>query len=245
MMRNTHDSENKNAEQAEGTLSLRPVAFMRSDFGTKFGLPRQSGLVEELYGCVVFEKEFSDPAAFRGLEGFSHIWLLWGFSEAVRGDWSPTVRPPRLGGNTRLGVFGTRSPFRPNPIGLSCVRLRAVRQEAGRILLDVAGADLMNGTPIYDVKPYLPLTDCRPDAASGFAGEVAGDRLTVTVPDALLERLPEDRRAPLCAVLRGDPRPSYQHTPDRIYGFSYAGFEVRFRVDDALGELTVVSIDAP
>ncbi len=220
-------------------MELTPIAHIRSDFSEKFGIPRQSGLVEELTAAVVFEPEYRDPSAFRGLEGFSHLWLIWEFSRS-RG-WSPTVRPPRLGGNKRLGVFATRSPFRPNPIGLSCVRLVEVRQDRalGPVLV-VAGADLMDGTPIYDVKPYLPYADCKPDAVGGFAAQPKGADLTVDCPPALLDRVPEDKRSALLAVLAQDPRPQYQDDPARVYGMAFAGLEVKFRV--AGERLTVTEI---
>ena len=220
-------------------MELTPIAHIRSDFSEKFGIPRQSGLVEELTAAVVFEPEYRDPSAFRGLEGFSHLWLIWEFSRS-RG-WSPTVRPPRLGGNKRLGVFATRSPFRPNPLGLSCVRLVEVRQDRalGPVLV-VAGADLMDGTPIYDVKPYLPYADCKPDAVGGFAAQPKGADLTVECPPAMLDRVPEDKRAALLAVLAQDPRPQYQDDPERVYGMAFAGLEVKFRV--AGERLTVTEI---
>ena len=214
------------------TSELKLIARIRSDFSEKFGIPRQSGLVEELKAAVVFEPEFRNPDALRGLEDFSHIWLIWQFSKAVREDWSPTVRPPRLGGNTRMGVFATRSPFRPNPIGLSCVRLERIElhPELGPVL-HVAGADLMDGTPIYDIKPYLPYADCKPDAAGGFANQPKEATLSVDCPPALLDLLSADRRSALLAVLAQDPRPSYQEDPRRVYGLSFAGFNVRFCVD--------------
>ncbi len=220
-------------------MELTPIAHIRSDFSEKFGIPRQSGLVEELTAAVVFEPEYRDPSAFRGLEGFSHLWLIWEFSRS-RG-WSPTVRPPRLGGNKRLGVFATRSPFRPNPLGLSCVRLVEVRQDRalGPVLV-VAGADLMDGTPIYDVKPYLPYADCKPDAVGGFAAQPKGADLTVECPPAVLDRVPEDKRAALLAVLAQDPRPQYQDDPERVYGMAFAGLEVKFQV--AGERLTVTEI---
>ena len=220
-------------------MELTPIAYIRSDFSEKFGIPRQSGLVEELTAAVVFEPEYRDPSAFRGMEGFSHLWLIWEFSRS-RG-WSPTVRPPRLGGNKRLGVFATRSPFRPNPLGLSCVRLVEVRQDRalGPVLV-VAGADLMDGTPIYDVKPYLPYADCKPDAVGGFAAQPKGADLTVECPPALLDRVPEDKRSALLAVLAQDPRPQYQDDPERVYGMAFAGLEVKFRV--AGERLTVTEI---
>ena len=215
-------------------MDIQPIAHIHSDFSEKFGIPRQSGLVEELTATVVFEPAYRDPSALRGLEGFSHLWLIWEFSRS-RG-WSPTVRPPRLGGNVRLGVFATRSPFRPNPLGLSCVRLVEVRQDRalGPVLV-VAGADLLDGTPIYDIKPYLPYADCRPEAVGGFAARPKGADLEVECPPELLEAVPADKRAGLLAVLAQDPRPQYQDDPDRVYGMAFAGMEVKFRVaGDAL-----------
>lgn len=223
-------------------MDITPIARIRSDFSEKFGIPRQSGLVEELTATVVFEPPYRDPSALRGLEGFSHIWLIWEFSKARRAGWSPTVRPPRLGGNRRLGVFATRSPFRPNPLGLSCVRLLAVRQDQdlGPVLL-VAGADLMDGTPIYDVKPYLPYADCKPEATGGFASQPKGADLTVDCPAELLEAVPEAKRSALLAVLAQDPRPQYQDDSARVYGMAFAGAEVKFRVDGDI--LTVLEIE--
>lgn len=222
-------------------MEIIPIAHIRSDFSEKFGIPRQSGLVEELTADVVFTPEFREPAALRGIDGFSHLWLIWEFSKARREGWSPTVRPPRLGGNARLGVFATRSPFRPNPIGLSCVRLLEVRQDrALGPVLTVAGADLMDGTPIYDIKPYLPYADCKPDAAGGFASQPKEASLEVNCPPALLARVPEEKRPALLAVLAQDPRPQYQNDPARIYGMSFAGLEVRFQV--AEGRLMVTEI---
>ena len=210
---------------------MKTVARIRSDFSDKFGIPRQSGLVDELKATIVFEPEFRNLDALRGLEGFSHLWLIWQFSKAVRSDWSPTVRPPRLGGNERMGVFATRSPFRPNPIGLSCVRLERVElhPELGPVI-HVAGADLMDGTPIYDIKPYLPYADCKPEAQGGFASQPKEPSLQVDCPDRLLAQLPADRREALLGVLAQDPRPSYQNDPERVYGFGFAGFNVRFSV---------------
>ena len=219
--------------------TVKVIARIRSDFQTKFGVPRQSGLVEALRAEIIFEPEFRNPDALRGIEGFSHLWLIWQFSAAVREDWSPTVRPPRLGGNVRMGVFATRSPFRPNPIGLSCVRLEGVEQRTDGPVLIVSGADLMDGTPIYDIKPYLPYADCKADAAGGFAPQRA-EELAVEFPPELLARVPEDKRAALTGVLAQDPRPHYQSDPARIYGMSFAGMEVRFRVAD--GVLTVVEL---
>ena len=222
-------------------MDVQPIAHICSDFSEKFGIPRQSGLVEELTATVVFEPAYRDPSALRGLEGFSHLWLIWEFSQARRESWSPTVRPPRLGGNVRLGVFATRSPFRPNPLGLSCVRLLEIRQdrEQGPVLV-VAGADLMDGTPIYDVKPYLPYADCKPDAVGGFAARPKEADLAVDCSPALLDRVPEDKRAALLAVLAQDPRPQYQDDPNRVYGMAFAGLEVKFQV--AGERLTVTEI---
>ena len=213
-------------------IPMHIIARIRSDFPTKFGIPRQSGLVEDLRATVVFEPEYRNPDALRGLEEFSHLWLIWQFSQAVRENWSPTVRPPRLGGNTRMGVFATRSPFRPNPIGLSCVRLVGMEKdpELGHVLV-VAGADLMDGTPILDIKPYLPYADSHPEALGGFTGNVGGKVLEVDFPPELLDQVPEDKREALIGVLSRDPRPSYQHDPERVYGMAFAGLEVRFSVD--------------
>ena len=212
-------------------IPLRIIAHIHSDFPTKFGIPRQSGLIHELKAAVVFEPEYRNPDALRGLEGYTHIWLIWQFSETARQGWSPTVRPPRLGGNTRMGVFASRSPFRPNPVGLSSVRLERIElQSPFGPILHVAGADLMDNTPIYDIKPYLPYVDSHPDAAGGFALQSHEGFLQVNVPSGLLERIPPDRRDALLAVLAQDPRPAYQNTPDRVYGMEYAGFEMRFTV---------------
>jgi tRNA-Thr(GGU) m(6)t(6)A37 methyltransferase TsaA len=222
---------------------MKIVARIHSDFPTKFGIPRQAGLVKELRATVVFEPEYRDPEALRGIEGFSHLWLIWQFSKAVREDWSPTVRPPRLGGNTRMGVFATRSPFRPNAIGLSCVELIGVREtkEYGTVL-EVAGADLMDGTPIFDIKPYAPYADCHPEARGGFT-ETAGDfLLNVEFPSDLLERIRPDRRDALMGVLSHDPRPSYQRDPERVYGMSFGGYNVRFQVREET--LTVIEVTA-
>lgn len=224
-------------------IPLRIIAHIHSDFPTKFGIPRQSGLIHELKAAVVFEPEYRNPDALRGLEGYTHIWLIWQFSETARQGWSPTVRPPRLGGNTRMGVFASRSPFRPNPIGLSSVRLERIElQSPFGPILHVAGADLMDNTPIYDIKPYLPYVDSHPDAAGGFALQSHEGFLQVNVPSGLLERIPPDRRDALLAVLAQDPRPAYQNTPDRVYGMEYAGFEIRFTVSGHT--LTVCEITA-
>ena len=221
---------------------MEPIAHIRTEFAEKFGIPRQAGLVPGLRGRVVFTPEYRNPDALRGLEGFSHIWLIWEFSEAKQARWSPTVRPPRLGGNTRVGVFATRSPFRPNPIGLSCVKLEAVTAdpELGPVL-EVSGADLMDGTPILDVKPYLPYCDCRPEATSGFTGAQPMEALEVHCPPSLLERIPEREREALLGVLAQDPRPRYQDDPERVYGMRFAGRNVRFRVRD--GTLYVCDVE--
>lgn len=224
------------------TAQVKIVAHIRSDFQQKFGIPRQSGLVDALEADIIFTPEFRDPEALRGLEGFSHLWLIWEFSQARRAKWSPTVRPPRLGGNQRMGVFATRSPFRPNPMGLSCVKLKEVRLHTpDGPVIRVAGADLLDGTPIYDIKPYLPYADCKPEAVGGFASAPKEATLTVTLPPELEERVPEAKRAALRGVLAQDPRPSYQDDPERVYGMGFAGLDVRFRV--AGGRLTVVEVN--
>lgn len=222
------------------TYTLRPIAHMKSDFPEKFGIPRQAGVVPELESVVVFEPEYRDPEALRGIEGFSHLWLIWQFSESVTDTFSPTVRPPRLGGNVRMGVFATRSPFRPNSLGLSCVELVRVesRPGLGTVLL-VRGADLMDGTPIFDVKPYIPYADARPEARSGFATD-AGTTLAVRISDALLVKIPEGKRDALRGVLANDPRPRYQRDPERVYAMDFANLTVRFSVAD--GVLTVTEI---
>ena len=220
---------------------MKIIARIHTPFDTKFGIPRQSGVAAEVKGEIVFEPEYREPEAVRGLEGFSHIWLIWCFSESVTDKWSPTVRPPRLGGNTRMGVFATRSPFRPNAIGLSSVRLERVDLHTpdGPVIV-VSGIDLMNGTPILDIKPYIPYADCHPDAAEGFTGQTQFHRLQVEFPPQLLARVPAADRDGLTGVLASDPRPSYQHDPQRVYGMEFAGLEVHFTVDGAL--LTVRDI---
>ena len=223
-------------------VTIKPIAHMRSDFATKFGIPRQSGLVEELRSTIIFEPGFRDPEALRGIEGFSHLWIIWQFSEAVRQGWSPTVRPPRLGGNTRMGVFATRSPFRPNNLGLSCVKLLGLEQtkEHGTVI-HVGGADLMDGTPIFDIKPYIPYADSHPDALGGFTDTAGEFLLEVDFPAELLALLPESKRAAALGVLSHDPRPSYQRKPDRVYGLTFAGFDIRFTVRD--DTLTVMEVN--
>ncbi|MDY5972971.1 MAG: tRNA (N6-threonylcarbamoyladenosine(37)-N6)-methyltransferase TrmO [Butyricicoccus sp.] len=222
------------------TVPVRIIARIHSDFPTKFGIPRQSGLAE-VRSTIIFEPEYRNPDALRGLEGYTHLWLIWQFSEAVRDGWSPTVRPPRLGGNTRMGVFATRSPFRPNPIGLSSVRIDGIDLHTpDGPLIHVTGADLMDGTPIYDIKPYLAYTDSHPEAAGGFALQTREGVLSVDFPAELLAVIPEDRRDGLIAVLAQDPRPQYQNDPERVYGMAFAGFDVQFRVAD--GRLTVCAV---
>lgn len=221
--------------------TIRPIAHIHSDFATKFGIPRQAGIVEALESILVFEPEFRDAEALRGIEGFSHLWLIWQFSENVRAGFSPTVRPPRLGGNERMGVFATRSPFRPNALGLSCVKLLAVEhtQKHGAVLR-LAGADLMDGTPVYDVKPYVPYADCHPEALSGFAAD-PGNTLAVAFNAGLEEKVPTDKLSALKGVLANDPRPRYQKDPQRVYAMEFAGLEVKFSVDG--DKLTVCEIN--
>ena len=216
-------------------LKMKTIAHIHSEFPTKFGVPRQSGIIESLKATIVFEPQYRSPDAFRGLEDFSHIWLIWEFSEAVRDDWSPTVRPPRLGGNTRKGVFATRSPFRPNAIGLSSVKLDKIEidPKLGPVL-HVSGADLMDGTPIFDIKPYIAYTDSHPEAISGFATRPAEYLLEVDFPTALLEQVPETQRKSLIEVLAHDPRPQYQNNPERIYGMAFGAVDVKFRVEETI-----------
>ena len=233
----------KNAMDNKETFAIRPIARYEGDLPDKFGLPRQAGLVEALEGRVVFLPPYRREEALRGLEGFSHIWLIWQFDRALREDWSPTVRPPRLGGNRRLGVFATRSPFRPNGLGLSCVRLLGLERDGERgTVLRVAGADLADGTPIFDVKPYLPYADAHPEALSGFAPE-PGAALGVRYAPGTAERLPADKRAALTGILANDPRPRYQQDAARVYALSFAGCTVRFSVDG--DTLTVTAIETP
>ena len=222
-------------------VQINVIARMRSDFPTKFGIPRQPHLVQELRSTIVFEPEYRNADALRGLEGFSHLWIIWQFSEAVRSGWSPTVRPPRLGGNTRMGVFATRSPFRPNNLGLSCVKLLGMEmtKDLGPVI-HVSGADLMDGTPIFDIKPYIPYADSHPDALGGFTDTAGEFLLDVQFPPALLELLPESKRAAAVGVLSHDPRPSYQRKPGRVYGLPFAGFDIRFTVEGE--KLTVCEV---
>lgn len=225
------------------TQALHTIARIHNDFSSKFAIPRQSGLAGEVSSLIIFEPEFRQQEAVRGLEQFSHIWLLWGFSMNKPRPWTPTVRPPRLGGNMRMGVFATRSPYRPNPIGLSCVRLDKLETTTDNgIVLHVSGADLMDGSPIYDIKPYLPYTDSHPEACGGFADAHKNDTLQVEIPEHLLHKLPAEKSDALLQILAGDPRPAYQHDPKRIYSFEYAGFHIRFQVQN--DTLTVCEISA-
>ncbi len=220
---------------------IKPIAHIKSDFSEKFGIPRQSGLVGSLTSKIIFESEYAIADAVRGLEEYSHLWIIWQFSKAVRSEWSPTVRPPRLGGNTRVGVFGTRSPFRPNPIGLSAVKIEKIETDdvLGPVIT-VSGADLLDGTPIYDIKPYLPYADCIQEATNGFTGRFSEKTLTVECEKSLLETVSEDKREALIGVLSLDPRPSYHNNPERIYGMNFADVEVKFRTDGVT--LTVIDI---
>ena len=223
-------------------VTIKVIARMKSDFPTKFGIPRQSGLVNELRSTIIFEPEFRNADALRGIEGYSHLWLIWQFSEAVRTQWTPTVRPPRLGGNTRMGVFATRSPFRPNSLGLSSVQLLGVEETAQYgTVIHVAGADLMDGTPIFDIKPYIPYGDSHPEATGGFTDAADDFLLKVDFPAHLLDKLPANKQNAAIGVLSHDPRPSYQRSPDRIYGLSFAGYDIRFRVQD--NHLTVLELN--
>ena len=224
------------------TCPVKIIGHIRTDFASKFGVPRQSGIVEALEARIEFEKEFAQPEAFRGLEGFSHLWIIWQFSEAVRGTWSATVRPPRLGGNTRVGVFATRSPFRPNAIGLSSVKIKKIELETPKgPVIYVSGADLMDGTPILDIKPYLAYADSHPEAVDGFAGQVVYRKVAVDFPEELLEKVPEEKRQGMLGVLAENPAPHYQNDPERVYGFGFAGREIKFRIRDNV--LTVIAVE--
>ena len=222
---------------------MEPIARIYTPYPEKFGIPRQSGLISEVRSRIVFEEPYRVPEALRGLEGFSHLWLIWEFSEARRADWSPTVKPPRLGGNKRVGVFATRSPFRPNPIGLSCVRLLSIETNTPQgPVIEVGGADLLNETPIYDIKPYLPYADCHPEATDGFTGEVDFPRLKVEIGDDLLARLPEEMRAAALSVIEQDPRPAYKRGDEsRTWGVSFGGWNLRFTVSDGIARVTDVA----
>ena len=211
------------------------VAVIRTEFPEKFGIPRQSGLVKNLKGRIVFEPKYRDISALRGLEEYSHLWLLWEFSENVGKEWSPTVRPPRLGGNKRVGVFATRSPFRPNPIGLSCVKIESIRENGDEgTVIDVSGADMLDGTPIYDIKPYIPYTDSHPEASGGFADRVYGDLLKVDISPEFCEKMPDEKLEALKEILSSDPRPAYKEDSDRVYGFNFSGYSIKFTVNDGI-----------
>ncbi|NLY24968.1 MAG: tRNA (N6-threonylcarbamoyladenosine(37)-N6)-methyltransferase TrmO [Bacteroidales bacterium] len=221
---------------------MKTIAHIETDFSTKFGIPRQSGMVEGLKGRIVFEPDYRNSDAVRGLEAYSHIWLIWAFSETAREEWSPTVRPPRLGGNKRMGVFATRSPFRPNPIALSSVRLESVELHTPEgPVLHVSGADMINGTPIYDIKPYIVYADCHPDATGGFTDAITTQTLRVYFPAELLSSIPGEKREALLSILANDPRPSYQDDSERVYGLSFSGLDIRFTVEgDCLAVVDVI-----
>lgn len=228
-------------ERQVGFMELRIIARIYTDFKEKFGIPRQSGIAKSTLGKIVFEKEYRRPEALRGIEGYSHLWLIWQFSEATREEWLPTVRPPKLGGNRRIGVFATRSPFRPNPIGLSSVKLEAVihTERDGDVLL-VRGADILDGTPIYDIKPYLKYTDSHEDAIGGFSDSVLNYKLNVSFPNGLLERLDIEQREALISILENDPRPGYKSDSGHVYGMNYSNYEISFKVSE--GTLTVTDV---
>ena len=234
--------DREHPDPAAGDMMIRAIAHIHSQFPQKFGIPRQSGLVGALTARIVFAPEFRDPRAIKGLEGYSHLWLLWQFSESRKDAWTPMVRPPRLGGDTYMGVFATRSPFRPNPLGLSCVKLERIEPDSGEgPVLVVSGADLMDGTPIYDIKPYLPYADSYPGASGGFTDEVKREKLQVIFPEDLLGLLPPEDREGAVGMLAEDPRPSYQKDPERIYGVLFAGYNIRFRVNE--NSLQVISVE--
>ena len=222
-------------------MELKPIAHIETDFPTKFGVPRQSGLVEQVVSTIVFESEYRAAEALRGIEEFSHLWLIWAFDRAEREEWSPTVRPPRLGGNQRVGVFATRSPYRPNAIGLSCVRLLGMEKSGEGTVLKVAGADLMNGTPIYDIKPYLPYADCRPEATGGFTDRTEKRTVKVDIPGKTAKGINAQELEALKAVLEQDPRPAYQDDPERVYAFEFGGKHVEFKVNDHVLTVTEIS----
>lgn len=224
----------ENTKACESTLTLKTVARIRNDFPTKFGLPRQSGLSSSLISKIVFEPDYRNPDLLRGIEGYSHLWLIWGFSEVFGEKWSPTVRPPRLGGNTRMGVFATRAPYRPNLLGLTCVKLERVEKTTDGQVLIVSGADIMDGSPIYDIKPYLPYVDICEGASDGFTAQTKDYFLEVDFPEELLSLIPEEKRDTLIEALSGDPRPAYHKDPERIYAFEYCDFEIKFRVEESV-----------
>ena len=223
-------------------LPFNIIATIKSDFKTKFGIPRQSGLIPEIKSKIIFTPEYRNPEALRGIEEYSHLWLVWKFSQNETENWSATVRPPRLGGNKRVGVFATRSPFRPNPIGLSCVKLeKVIKDTKNGTVLEISGADLLDGTPIYDIKPYIPYTDAHPDAIGGFSTAVFGDLLEVLIPEEIEKNIPEEKLKPLKKILAGDPRPAYQNDTTRVYSFEFADYKIKFKVQDTT--LTVTEIE--
>jgi len=221
--------------------ALNIIATIKTDFPTKFGIPRQSGLIPELKARIVFEPEYRNIDALRGLEGYSHLWIIWKFSEAITEEWSPTVRPPRLGGNKRVGVFATRSPFRPNPIGISCLKLNEIVMENDRVVLKVEGVDMLDGTPVYDVKPYVAFTDSIPNAVGGFSDNVKDYSLIVNYDDSLFNGFSSEFKNEVLKILENDPRPSYHDDPERIYGVNFSGNEIKFKVKDK--NLTIISIE--
>ena len=226
----------------ENETTIKPIAYIRTDFDEKFGIPRQSGRVPSLFGKIVFLPQYRNPDALRGIEEFSHLWLIFDFSKSHRSEWSPTVRPPRLGGNTKIGVFASRSPFRPNPIGLSSVKLERIEhdEQSGDVLI-VSGADLLDNTPIYDIKPYIPYCDCHTDAKGSYAEEMNSHRLEVDFPPKYLSMIPKDKQSAAAECLAEDPRPSYQDDPNRIYNMKFAGFDIHFKVEG--GKATVTGIN--
>ena len=223
-------------------MEIQAIGHIENDYKEKFGIPRQSGLVQSMISRIVFEPEYRDINAVRGMEGYTHLWLIWQFSENMNAGWTPTVRPPRLGGNVRMGVFATRSPFRPNPLGLSCVELEKVELEEEGPVIYVKGADLMDGTPIFDIKPYVPYADSYPEAGSGFAGDVFEHHLKVEVSDEVLQKIPENKVEALFEILAGDPRPGYQRDPNRIYGMEYGDMNIKFHVKEDILEIIQVDI---
>lgn len=224
----------------QDTRTIRPVAYIENCFSSKFGIPRQSGRVEHILSRIVFLPEFRNPDALRELDGFSHIWLIFGFSESLRENYSPTVRPPRLGGNRRVGVFASRSPFRPNSLGLSSVKLERIEYTDSGMVIIVSGADLLNGTPIYDIKPYIPSSDCHTDAVGGYSEKFTDHKLVVSDPDGLLEQLPEELRYTAAECITDDPRPSYQDDPERIYTMTLGTFDISFKVNDKNAAITEI-----
>lgn len=240
-MQNRKGRDLSEEKSGKKTMEVKMIAHIENDYKAKFGIPRQSGLAKRMTSRIVFEPEYRDKNAVRGMEEYSHLWLIWQFSENEKAGWSPTVRPPRLGGNKRMGVFATRSPFRPNPIGLSCVELSRIEIGEEGPVLYVCGADLMDGTPILDIKPYIPYTDSYPEAESGFAGNVFDHHLEVEVSDKVFNPIPMEQREAVYEILSQDPRPGYQRDPDRIYGMEYGQWNIRFRVEE--NKLIIMSVE--